>query len=792
MTGSVNTEPATAERGLSSAQVQERIAAGQVNVVASNASRSVGQILRANVFTRLNAIIGVLFLIILFIGPIQDGLFGLVIVANTAIGIVQELRAKRTLEQLSILGEAKPRVWRDGKQVEIAAAELVLDDEVDLGSGDKIVVDGEVRFADGLEVDESLLTGESDPVHKLPGDQLLSGSFVSAGSGSFVATRVGEDAYAAKLATEASKFTLVRSELRAGIDVILKYITYLLPPVGALIIYSQLHTGDQSVDEAIRKMIAAFVPMIPEGLVLITSVAFALGVIRLGRRQCLVQELPAIEGLARVDVVCADKTGTLTENGMRLSDVRSLGAGEAETALAALFHADPRPNQSLEAIGEAYGADPGWPVRATMPFSSARKWSGATFEGHGSWVLGAPDVLLSAADPARTQAEDIGAQGLRVLLLGRIDSAVDAADAPGPVTPVALVVLEQRIRPDARPTLEFFAEQEVQVKVISGDNARSVGAVAGTLELPGADAAVDARTLPEDAAELQERVEAGTVFGRVTPAQKRSMVGALQARGHTVAMTGDGVNDVLALKDADIGVSMGSGSPATRAVAQIVLLDNKFATLPYVVAEGRRVIGNIERVANLFLTKTIYSVTLAVLVGIASVPYPFLPRHSTIVNWFTIGIPAFFLALPQNNERAQGAFVRRIMRMALPAGVITGGCAFVSYLIARSGDHVTQEQSGTATLITLYALATFVLAMVARPMVLWKALLILAMIAGFSVPLAVPWLRDYFALDISRPALVWDALGVAAAGMVLILIAWRISQRVGAARDERDVVQSSP
>jgi cation-transporting ATPase E len=353
-------------------------------------------------------------------------------------------------------------------------------------------------------------------------------------------------------------------------------------------------------------------------------------------------------------------------------------------------------------------------------------------------------------------------------------------------------VLEQRIRSDARPTLDYFAEQDVQVKVISGDNARSVGAVAGTLDLPGADAAVDARSLPEEPEQLQDQVEAGTVFGRVTPAQKRSMVGALQARGHTVAMTGDGVNDVLALKDADIGVSMGSGSPATRAVAQIVLLDNKFATLPYVVAEGRRVIGNIERVANLFLTKTIYSVTLAVLVGAASVPYPFLPRHSTIVNWFTIGIPAFFLALPQNNERAQGAFVRRIMRMALPAGIITGACSFASYLIARSGEHVTQEQSGTATLITLYALATFVLAMVARPMAVWKVGLIAAMIAGFSVPLAVPWLRDFFALDVSRPVLVVEALGVAAAGMVLILIAWQFSKRVGAAREEADVVQSSP
>src|SRR5690606_3250603 len=348
-------------------------------------------------------------------------------------------------------------------------------------------------------------------------------------------------------------------------------------------------------------MVAALGPMVPAGLVLMTSIAFAVGVVRLGRRKCLVQELPAIEGLARVDVVCADKTGTLTENGMRLADIKLLDGGddaEIRRALAAMAGDDPRPNASVHAIAEALPERPGWDYTAVAPFSSAKKWSGFSYGEHGNWLLGAPDVLLDPESEDARTAEELGSSGLRILLLATSDRPVDAPDAPGVVTPVALVVLEQKVRPDARDTLDYFASQDVSIKVISGDNAVSVGAVASSLDLPGGDHAVDARTLPEDRDELAGVLAQQGTFGRVRPDQKRAMVGALQSRGHTVAMTGDGVNDVLALKDADIGVAMGAGSPATRAVAQIVLLDNKFATLPYVVGEGRRVIGNIERVSN--------------------------------------------------------------------------------------------------------------------------------------------------------------------------------------------------
>jgi cation-transporting ATPase E len=490
-----------------------------------------------------------------------------------------------------------------------------------------------------------------------------------------------------------------------------------------------------------------------------------------------------------VDVVCADKTGTLTENAMRLAEVRPLGGVAATlpgTALAALACADPRPNASLQAIAEAYPDDPGWRVESTAAFSSARKWSGASFDGQGHWVLGAPDVLLPAGDERRGEAEGLAARGLRVLLLGRAEQPLDAPEAPGAVDPVALVVLDQKVRPDARDTLDYFAAQRVAVKVISGDSATSVGAVATSLGLPGAQQPVDARTLPADPGALASELERSTVFGRVTPDQKRAMVGALQSAGHTVAMTGDGVNDVLALKDADIGVAMGAGSPATRAVAQIVLLDNAFATLPYVVAEGRRVIGNIERVSTLFLTKTVYSVLLALMVGIPgligfdALPYPFYPRHVTITGWFTIGVPAFLLSLAPNDERARPGFVARVMRTAIPAGVIVAAACLVSYVLTYPGagaDQQARTQASTAALVTLTAIALWVLGLVARPFAPWKVALVVVMVAASTVMFVLPLTQKLFLLDPGNGRNMLIAAVCAVAGIVLVEIAWYLSGR---------------
>ena len=778
--------------GLTDAEVAQRVADGNSNAVPARAARGIADIVRANVFTRINAILSVLLVIVLATGSVINGLFGLLIIANSVIGMVQEIRAKQTLDKLAIVGQAKPLVRRQSGTRTLLPSEVVVDDVIELGPGDQIVVDGEVLEEENLEVDESLLTGEADPIGKHTGDAVMSGSFVVAGTGAYRATKVGPAAYAAKLAEEASKFTLVKSELRNGINRILQFITYLLVPAGLLTIYTQLFTTHAGWRQSVLRTVGALVPMVPEGLVLMTSIAFAVGVIRLGQRRCLVQELPAIEGLARVDVVCADKTGTLTESGMRVADVVELAGQQSAVvrdALAALAAADARPNASMRAIAETFDHPPGWIVTATAPFKSATKWSGVSYSANGNWVIGAPDVLLDPASAAAAQAEQIGARGLRVLLLGATDMAVDDPSAPGRVTPVALVVLEQKVRPDARQTLEYFAAQDVSVKVISGDNAVSVSAVAAQLGLHGE--AMDARQLPGETSELADTLDSYTTFGRVRPDQKRAIVHALQAHGHTVAMTGDGVNDVLALKDADIGVAMGAGSPASRAVAQIVLLDNKFATLPYVVGEGRRVIGNIERVANLFLTKTVYSVLLALFVGIEcllSKPlgadpllYPFQPIHVTIAAWFTIGIPSFILSLAPNNERAHSGFIRRVLTSALPSGLTVGTATFVSYLVAYRGRHATyaeQEQASTAALITLLVTALWVLAVVARPYQWWRVALVTACGLAYVVIFSIPLVQKKFLLDPSNLAVTSTALGIGVLGAAAIEATWWIRAKM--------------
>ncbi|MGX1560495.1 HAD-IC family P-type ATPase [Streptomyces sp. NPDC055506] len=771
------TSPVT---GLTGAQVAERVERGQINDVPVRSSRSTVDIVRANVFTRFNAIIGVLWLIMLVVAPIQDSLFGFVILANTGIGIVQEWRAKKTLDSLALIGEARPTVRRDGVAAQVSTSEIVLDDLIEIAPGDKVVVDGVCAEADNLEIDESLLTGEADPVVKSPGDQVMSGSFVVAGGGAFQATKVGREAYAAQLAEEASRFTLVQSELRSGISTILKYVTWMMVPTAIGLIISQLFVKDNPFKDSVARTVGGIVPMVPEGLVLLTSVAFAIGVIRLGRKQCLVQELPAIEGLARVDTVCLDKTGTLTEGGMDVTELRPLGDADetyVRQVLGALGESDPRPNASLMAIIDAYPDGEQWRCTQALPFSSARKYSGAAFAeaggGTSTWLLGAPDVLLPDDDPALAETGRLNEQGLRVLLLARVERDLDDAEVTEGAKPTALVVLEQRLRPDAADTLSYFADQNVRAKVISGDNAVSVGAVASKLGLSGT--TVDARRLPADEDGMARALDDNTVFGRVTPQQKRTMVGALQSRGHTVAMTGDGVNDVLALKDADIGVAMGSGSEATRAVAQIVLLNNSFATLPSVVAEGRRVIGNITRVATLFLVKTVYSVLLAVLVVCSQVEYPFLPRHLTLLSTLTIGVPAFFLALAPNKERARPNFVRRVMRYAIPGGVVAAVATFATYLIARqhySGAGALDAETSAATL-TLFLISMWVLAIIARPYTWWRIGLVASMAGAFLLVLVVPWLQHFFALKLVGMTMPWIAVGIAVVAAATLELTWR-------------------
>jgi cation-transporting ATPase E len=766
------TPPRSPLTGLTAGQVAERIAAGKVNVVPEGPSRTTKTILRDNILTRFNLILSVLLVIILIVAPPQDALFGAVMVINAGIGIIQELRAKRTLDRLALLSAPKTTAIRDGVKVEIANHEVVLDDLLSLVPGDQVIVDGEVVETNGLEINESLLTGESDPIPKQPGDACRSGSFVVAGSGAFRATRVGADSYAARLATEAKQFKITRSELRVGIDWILLAVSWALIPTGIVLIWSQMAL-DEGIREAAQGTVAGLVAMVPQGLVLLTSMAFAVAVVRLGRRNVLVQELPAVEGLARVDTVCLDKTGTLTEGELRVLDVEVLDREiDVASILAAWSAVEATPNATMQAVARQYSTAPGWTILRSVPFSSDRKWSAVGFAGHGTWVLGAPEIVAGSDVAVLHSAERHAADGKRVLALAGTDEALTSGTLPGGLRPAAVVVLGDRVRPEAAATIEYFARQNVAIKVISGDgdHPSTVSAIAARVGVLNPGNVVDARELPEDPNRLAEVMERGSVFGRVQPHQKRAMVRALQRRGHTVAMTGDGVNDVLALKEADIGVAMGNGSEASRAVAQVILLDSSFASLPEVVAEGRRVIANIERVANLFVTKTVYAVLLAVAVAIAVLPFPFLPRHLTLVGSITIGIPGFFLALEPTARRARRGFVARVMRFAVPVGTVAALSTFGAYGLAQIED-VGLEESRTMATLVLVSVGLFALTVVCRPLTTGRKWLIWSMAGLYALTLVWDFPRDFYALDLPRAIVFFAAIGIAAMTGTLMYVA---------------------
>lgn len=806
-----NTKHGTAEKpdlsGLTTAEVEERTRAGRTNKATRTTGRTTWEIIRANVFTRINAMLGVLCVIVLATGSWINAAFGLLIIANSAVGIIQELRAKRTLENLKILSESRPRVIRDGEEREVAQSEIVEGDLIRVGSGDEIVVDGPL-LSGSLSMDESQLTGEADPVRHNPGDELLSGSFVKHGSGVFRAEKVGGESYAARLAAEASDFSLTDSVLMSGINSILRVITWLLIPTGLLTIFTQLTRTDAPIRESILSMAAALVPMVPEGLVLMTSIAFAVGIVRLGKYKALVNELVAIEGLARVDTMCTDKTGTLTSNEMELEAVVDEHGDDASAEtlrdLRRLFASQSDLNNTAEAIvqgldewsaGEGEQEDvaagssqpqssqPHAFEGSEIPFSSAYKFSGFRVADGPTFVLGAPDVLLDEDTPAANVAATEEADGRRVLAFGRALDEVEDPDEDGAnvTTPElgdpVLIVLRQKLRPDVAETLAYFEHEGVDVKIISGDNPGSVAAVAK--EATGEQlSSIDAREIaPED---MEREVLESEVFGRVKPEQKQAMVEALHTHGRTVAMTGDGVNDVLALKKADIGVAMGSGSAATRSVAQLVLLNDRFSSMPHVIAEGRRVIGNIERVANLFLTKTVYSVVLAMVVAVAGVTFPFQPIHVTITGWFTIGIPAFILSLAPNTERPRDGFVRRVLSLAIPGGAIVGLGSVIMWLVIYPGDGASetqQRQAGTAVLLALIIMGLWVLNIVARPLKTWKWALWFGCIGGYLVLFLVAPIREIVLLDIGNTRLMITGAVVGLCGAVVIEFSQFLARR---------------
>ncbi len=789
--------------GLTAAQVAHRVARGEVNRVADHTSRTLAEILRANVLTRFNAILGALFVLVMLTGSWRDGLFGVVLVVNSGIGVVQEYLAARTLDRLALLHAPTAHVVRDGTLAEVPVGDVVLDDVVELRTGDQVPADGPLLTASGLELDESNLTGEADPVPHAAGEAVRSGTAVVAGSARMRAEAVGAAAYVNRIAADARRFQRTRSEIQASTNTLLRYITWVIVAALPLTLWSQWRTvGDQGWRQVVIRAAAGLVGLVPEGLVLLTSLAFLLSAVQLARRQVLVQQLPAVEVLARVDVVCVDKTGTLTSGRISLEDVIPLGAGTGPPLGAVLgaLADDPNANATLLAVATAAPA-PGWRRTGEVPFTSARTWSAATFEGHGTWVLGAPEALRPGDTALADQVAGLAATGRRVVLLARASSLPSGGVLPPDLEPAGLVTLTEQVRADAAETLAYLAGQGVQVMVVSGDNPVTVAAVARAVGLdPGQP--VDARTLGDDPEHLRALVATTRVFGRVSPEQKRAIVRALQAEGHVVAMTGDGVNDALALKDADLGIAMGSGAPATRAVAELVLLDGRFSRLPRVLAEGRRVIGNVERVANLFVAKNAMSLVAILASALVALPFPFLPRHLTLVSAVTIGIPSFVLALGPNRRRYVPGFLRRVLRFAVPAGAVAGVCVIASYLVVGLSygvpkDQIVQRcgigdgaagpvdvacwQSSTAATTTLLVVFFWILAVLARPWRAWKVALVVAMVALAAAALFLPAGRSYFSVDAPLP-LVLESLAIGVVGGLAVELVHRWASRAGDAQ----------
>lgn len=762
----------TAADGLTEEEASTRYNAGQNNITHVRTSRSYRHIFYSNIFTRFNALLSVMYVIILFVGTLQDSLFGLIIVLNTVIGIVQELRAKWTLDKLALVLTPHATVLRNGKIKTVPASKIVLDDVIEVTAGKQILVDGIVIATTHLEVNESMITGESEAVEKKAGDPIYSGSFVLSGKCRMQAIRVGERAYARQLARVARHFVLSKSELRKGINQILRYVTWLLVPAALLLFITQILYMQHGWKDALAASAGGVVNMIPDGLVLLTSVVMALAIVRLSKKRVLIQELPAVEMLARINVLCLDKTGTLTEGTITTERIVPLATSDKapqvdiKTVLAYFAYAQEQ-TTTLRAIGDAFPlAEPQqWAITDNVPFSSSRKWSALTFKKNGTWLLGATEMMVADNELSRLQKTSeltsLVQSGKRVLLLAysptRISRSTDGKSFLTPKSfPVAFVVLQEKLRPGVQQTLDYFKEQGVAVKVISGDTPQTVGAVAKEAGI-SAETPQSGLTLPDTIEELGDVVEKNAVFGRVLPEQKRMMMRALKRRGYVVAMVGDGVNDVLAIKEADFSIAMGSGTDASRAIAQLVLLDNNFSSLPDIIAEGRRIIANIERTANLFITKTAYVIIMSLAVGIALVPFPFLPRHLTLIGTFTVGVPALFLSFAKNNKRAQPGFVKRVFRFSLPSGTLVASLTLMTYALTRLLVPDSIEVARSSATLALFGCGMALLILLAKPKTILQKGFIAALGLCMALFFIIPSWRGSFGLALP-PLSIWVIL----------------------------------
>ena len=812
--------PEIGATGLTSKEVAQRIESGQSNAVKTSTSRSVQDIVRANVFTLFNGIIFAAMVLVLITGSWRDAVFGFVIIINTGIGIVTELRAKRTLDKLSILVASEFLVRRDGKDVEVSHNEIVLDDLLWIRAGEQVPADGQIIQTWGLELDESMLTGESRTVRHKVGEQVYSGATAVSGMALVKVNAVGSHSYAATLTAQAKVYKKTVSDLNKGINTILKFMTFLVVPLCILLILSQIHTvggwgtalSTGEWRQAVVSAVAGVVGMIPEGLVLLTSLNFAVAAMRLARHNTLVQELESVETLARVDALNLDKTGTITDGGIAFNRLVMLGSANAtaeQAATQSLYDCcnEEQPNGTGQAVlaglkAQGYGAGA---VESRVPFSSARKWSAVRKSGE-TWYMGAPEVIISALEgdysSVLQRVNEYANDGNRVLLVARstaplsegscrqkrLRGAVEGANVSDgrqldvQAEPVALVLCSEKIREDAERTLAWFREQGVRCRVISGDNPVTVGAIARRVKLTGdhEPVAMDARELPEDVNELARVLENVDVLGRVLPDQKKAIVQALHTQNHVVAMTGDGVNDALAIKEADLGIAMGNAAPATKAVAQVVLVDSKFSHLPDVVARGRQVMANMERVASLFLVKTVYSALISLGVVLTQIPYPYLPRHVTYIGALTIGMPAFILALAPNTRRYIPGFLKRVVTFALPGGIATA----LSVLLAAwvlppvMGWNVTGDAADLSALratsaIILFAMGVFVLARVARPLNGWRGVLVAVFAAAGVIGAFVPFVANFFALILPTGAtMVATLIALAGSALIFALCLW--------------------
>ena len=740
-----HTKPSSEQlHGLTDAEVRQRIEQGLVNHNSDIKSKSIKRIVLENLITPFNILNFVLAVLILIVGSYKNLLFMGVIICNIFIGTVQEIRAKKTIDKLSLIAEPKAHVIRNGIKQEIAIHDIVMDDITFLGAGNQVCSDA-VVIEGACEVNESLLTGESEPVLKQPGDHLLSGSFIISGNCHARVEHVGKDNYAAQITDNAKYVKKPNSEIMRWTNRIIKYIGFTLIPVGIALFCKQVFISHQGFNDAIVGVVAALIGMIPEGLILLTSVVFAVSIIRLSQHKTLVQELYCIETLARVDVLCLDKTGTITEGTMEVTDVLPLHNTtneELNIALGSLIHALEDDNPTFNAVKTYCNQYDKLTCNHIVPFSSARKWSGASFDENGSYIFGATEFILKDSTPYQEIIEEHSEKGQRVLMLAHSPHQIQDKELPEEIHPMAFLFISDKIRAEAPDTLAYFAEQGVDIKIISGDNAITVANIAKKAGLKTAEQYVDATTLqtPE---EIKEAAQKYSVFGRVTPQQKLDLVKALKEQGHTVAMTGDGVNDVLALKESDCSIAMASGSDAARTVSQLVLLDSNFASMPKILKEGRRSINNLQRSSSLFLTKTIFSTINAILFIFLHFDYPFQPIQLTLISALTIGAPSLILALEPNKERIKGKYIVNVIRKSIP-GAMTMVFNIVALAILCSFIQFNNTEISTlAVMITGFA-GLLVLLKVSLPFNWIRCALFFTMLGAFIFAIFI--LKDLFSL----------------------------------------------